>query len=187
MNERVSIIIDGSNFYHRVKELGFTGLSVFDYKKFGLFLAGKRTCVLYKYYVGAVREEAGNKKSKQLMANQQKLISHLKNQGWEIGFGHILKTDDYHEKGVDVLMATDMLVGAYENLFDAVILVSSDTDLIPAIKKARSKGKKVEYVGFSQRPSYGLIKHCDVRRLLTKEDIWQFFPQINTKEQKDLR
>ena len=182
MNEKISIIIDGSNFYHRVKELRFSGLSAFDYKKFGSFLAGKRNCVSYRYYVGAVREEAGNGKSRQLMANQQKLVSHLKSQGWEIGFGHILKTDDYHEKGVDVLMATDLLVGAYENIFDSAILVSSDTDLIPAIKKARSKGKKVEYVGFSHRPSYGLIKHCDIRRLLTKEDVQQFFPQVNVKK-----
>lgn len=40
-----------------------------------------------------------------------------------------------------------MLVAAYENLCDRIILVSSDTDLIPAIKKTQEKGKIVEYVG----------------------------------------
>jgi uncharacterized LabA/DUF88 family protein len=43
----------------------------------------------------------------------------------------------YHEKGVDVRIAVDMIVGAYENEFDTVILISSDTDLIPAVEKIR--------------------------------------------------
>jgi len=53
-------------------------------------------------------------------------------------------------------------------------LVSSDTDLIPALSKAREMKKKIEYIGFSHKPSYGLITHSDIRRLLTKEDIEQF-------------
>ena len=80
----------------------------------------------------------------------------------------------FYEKGVDVLMAVDMLVGAYENLYDILILVSSDTDLIPALEKVRFKGKKVEYIGFSHKPSYGLIANSDIRRLLTKEDLLPF-------------
>lgn len=53
-------------------------------------------------------------------------------------------------------------------------LVSSDTDLIPALTKVRSMKKKIEYIGFSHKPSYGLITHSDIRRLLTKDDIQQF-------------
>jgi len=79
------------------------------------------------------------------------------------------------EKGADVQIAVDLLIGAYENLYDTAILVSSDTDLIPALAKARSMKKKIEYIGFSHKPSYGLITHSDIRRLLTKEDIEQFF------------
>ena len=105
------------------------------------------------------------------MADQQKLISNLQKSGFKIGFGHMLKTDRYHEKGVDVLMAVDLLIGAYEDLFDTAILVTSDTDLIPAIDKVRERGKKIEYVGFSHKPSYALIAHSDIRRLLLKEDL----------------
>lgn len=174
MKERIFIIIDGSNFYHRLKEIGLVGLLNFDYKKLTQFLLGKRTLITNNYYIGAIREESGNLKSKKLMINQQKLISKLKNCGWQISFGHMLKTDGYHEKGVDVLMAVDLLVGAYENLYDTAILVSSDTDLIPALAKVCAMGKKVEYIGFSHKPSYGLITHSDIRRLLTKEDLEQF-------------
>ena len=68
-----------------------------------------------------------------------------------------------------------ILIGAYENLYDTAILVSSDTDLIPALAKAREMKKKIEYIGFSHKPSYGLITHSDIRRLLTKDDLQQFF------------
>ncbi|MFH1392152.1 MAG: NYN domain-containing protein [bacterium] len=108
------------------------------------------------------------------MANQQKLLSNLQKQGFKIELGHMLKTDKYHEKGVDVLIAVDMLIGAYEDLYDRLILVTSDTDLIPAIAKVRAKNKQVEYIGFSHKPSYGLITHSDIRRLLTKEGLEPF-------------
>lgn len=173
-NEQVFIIIDGSNFYHRLKELKLINLLSFDYEKFGKFLLGKRSIAVKKYYIGAIREERNNPKSKELMRNQRILTGKLKKYGWQVEFGHMLKTDGYHEKGVDVLMAVDLLTGAYENLYDTAILVSSDTDLIPALAKVRSMKKKIEYVGFSHRPSYGLITHSDIRRLLTQDDIGQF-------------
>ena len=77
------------------------------------------------------------------MKNQRKLLGKLQKQGWEIGFGHMLKTDKYHEKGVDVLMAVDLLVGAYENIYDTAILVSGDGDFVPAIQRVQKLNKKV--------------------------------------------
>jgi uncharacterized LabA/DUF88 family protein len=174
-NERVFIIIDGNNFYHRLKELKLTDLLSFDYEKFAQFLFGRRILASKNYYIGAIREERNNPKSKELMIGQQKLIGKLQKGNWVIKFGHMLKTDEYHEKGVDVQIAVDILIGAYENLYNTAILVSSDTDLIPALAKARSMKKKIEYIGFSHKPSYGLITHSDIRRLLTKDDLQQFF------------
>ncbi len=173
--ERVAIIIDGSNFYHRLKEANLKHLLTFRYDLFAADLVSGRAEVWKRYYIGAIREERGNPKSHELMVNQQKLTGSLTRFGWEVQFGHMLKTDGYHEKGVDVLMSVDMLVGAYENQYDTLVLVSSDTDLIPALQKIRSMSKRVEYIGFSSLPSYGLIKHSDVRRLLTQNDLEKFF------------
>jgi uncharacterized LabA/DUF88 family protein len=172
--ERVFILIDGNNFYHRLKELNFLNLLNFDYENFSQFLVGKRNLAVKKYYIGAIREERDNPKSKELMRWQRTLTGKLQKNGWQIEFGHMLKTDGYHEKGVDVQIAVDILIGAYEDLYDTTILVSSDIDLIPALIKARSMKKKIEYIGFSHKPSYGLITHSDIRRLLTKEDVEQF-------------
>lgn len=47
------------------------------------------------------------------------------------------------EKGVDVSIALDIVLGNYKTVF----LLSSDTDLIPAIKKAKEMGRRVIYVG----------------------------------------
>jgi len=80
----------------------------------------------------------------------------------------------FHEKGVDVNIAVDILVATYENLCDRIILVSSDTDLLPAIKKAKEKGKRVEYIGFSHMPSIAMVANCSESRLLKKEDIMPF-------------
>ena len=80
-----------------------------------------------------------------MQANQQKLFTHLKKHHIFYSLGYLLKSGDkYHEKGVDVNIAVDILVATYENLSDHIILVSSDTDLLPAIRKAREKGKTVQ-------------------------------------------
>lgn len=74
--------------------------------------------------------------------NQWKLIARLKNNKVRYQFGYLLKSDGkFHEKGVDFYIAGAILVIAYENLSDRIILISSDTDLIPAIAKAQEKGK----------------------------------------------
>jgi uncharacterized LabA/DUF88 family protein len=173
--ERVFLIIDGNNFYHRLKELKFRELLNFNYEKFAQFLVSKSDLVLRKYYIGAIRVEKDNPKSFSLWKNQRKLLGKLQNQGWQIGLGQMLKIDpEYHEKGVDVLIAVDLLIGAYENIYDTAILVTSDTDLLPAIEKVRKMKKRIEYIGFKHKPSYALMANSDVRKLLTKEDLLPF-------------
>jgi uncharacterized LabA/DUF88 family protein len=75
---------------------------------------------------------------------------------------------------VDVKIAVDLLTSAYEDSYDTAILLSSDTDLIPAIQKVRVLGKAVEYIGFAHRPSLGLQKHVNLSRLLISTEIEPF-------------
>ena len=174
MAKRVFIIIDGSNFYHKLKELSFTDLLKFNFSGFAKFLAGNKKIVSCRYYVGAVREIPQNPRTKKLLADQQRLLIQLKKQNFSYALGYLLKTDRYHEKGVDVNISVDILVGTYENLYDRFVIVSSDTDLLPAIIKAKEKGKEIEYVGFSHQPSFALIRYATETRLLHKEDLMPF-------------
>jgi len=172
--KKCAILIDGSNFYFKLKDLSLHHLISLDFKGFAKWLAGKDKIVHSRYYVGAVRTN-GTEKSLRLFRDQRKLLSHLKRQGFNYSLGYLLKSKNkIHEKGVDVNIAVDMLVATYENLCDRIILVSSDTDLLPSIKKAKEKGKMVEYIGFSHQPSIAMVANCSKSRLLTKEDLLPF-------------
>lgn len=48
------------------------------------------------------------------------------------------------EKGIDVMMALDIALGARDDLYDVAVVVSADTDLVPAIEEALAAGKRVE-------------------------------------------
>jgi len=80
----------------------------------------------------------------------------------------------YKEKGTDVKIAVDLVIGAADNYYDTAILVSSDTDLIPAIRYVKYRKKKLEYVGFAHAPSLGIQKHADFSILLLPRDIERF-------------
>lgn len=174
MSERCIILIDGSNFYFKLKDLKFHNLLNFNFSKFAKFLARSRKIVSANYYVGKVRQD-GSSQSDKMLASQQKLFATLKKHKFKYILGYLLKNDGvYHEKGVDVHIAVDMLTATYENTTNRIILVSSDTDLEPAIKKAKEKGKIVEYVGFSHKASVAMVSFCSESTLLKKEDIQQF-------------
>lgn len=172
------ILIDGSNFYFKLRDLKLHNLLHFNFLNFAKILSGKDEIINASYYVGAVRTD-GTKKTQKMLANQQRLFSHLKNNGFNYVLGYLLKTDgDWHEKGVDVNIAVDILVATYEKICDRIILVSSDTDLLPAVRKAKEKGKVVEYIGFSHMRSYAMINNCSKYKLLKKEDLTPFTQSI---------
>src|SRR3989338_5819244 len=134
---------------------------MFNFVSFFKVLLGRRKLIESVYYVGKVRTD-GTEKTQRLFNNQRKLFSHLKKYKIRYSLGYLMKTKGrFHEKGVDVNIAVD-------------ILVSSDTDLLPAIKKAKEKSKTVEYVGFYHQPSIALVANCSKSWLLTKEDLLPF-------------
>lgn len=175
--KKVAIYFDGSNFYYKLRELKLPNITYFNYGKFSKWLARDRDIISKRYYVGAVRAKEDNEKGQKLRKEQQRLFSHLESldQKFTIKRGYLMDNDGvYHEKGVDVKIAVDLLVGAYENIYDTAILISSDTDLIPVIQKIKHLGKDVEYVGFAHKPSLALQKYADISRLIIKEELDAF-------------
>ena len=174
MKRRILVIIDGSNLYFKLKDLKVLNLIDFNYA--GLFksLLDKNVNLKIKYYIGAIRTD-GTKKSLAMFKEQRRLLANLKKQRIIYSLGYLLKSDGkYHEKGVDVQMVVDMLKGAYKNEYDQAVLVSSDSDLIPAIEAVQEVNRDVVYVGFKHQPSYALLKTCKRSILLDKNDIKEF-------------
>lgn len=179
-NNRIAVFADGSNFYFKMRSLGLANLLDFNFRQFCNKLSRERKIVYCGYYVGVVRAKSNNKKGQILRLAQRKLFNFLisPKQGFEIKKGYLMKNDGvYHEKGVDVQLAVDILVGAYEDTYDTAIIISSDTDLIPAIEKVKQLGKEIEYIGFSHQPSFAMEKFATLSRLLIKEDLEEF---VNT-------
>ena len=173
----MAIYIDGSNFYHYLKdkEISLPKGQKFDFKKFVDFLVGDRDCVSKRYYTGIFRNVDNSSKSQELVRGQQKFLSEIEKDGFIIKRGRIMyDSGRTREKGTDVKIATDLIIGAIDNLYDTAILVSSDTDLIPAIRYIRFRKKKLEYVGFSHAPSFGIQKFANFSRLLLPSDIENF-------------
>lgn len=179
--KRCIVLIDGSNFYFKLKDLKLHRLLEFNFSGFVKQIARDYKVVESVYYVGKIRTD-GTKRTQQLFNDQRKLLAHLKKNHFRYSLGYLLKSDGkFHEKGVDVNIAVDILVATYEDQADHLILVSSDTDLLPAIKKGKEKGKTVEYIGFSHQPSIAMVANCSKSRLLTHEDLEPF---VNKKAKK---
>lgn len=175
--QRIAVFIDGSNLYFKLKAMEIKNISRFNYRGLIMWLARKRRIVSTVYYIGAVRAKNHDAKGKKLREAQVKLFNFLrsKNQKFLICTGYLMQNGNvYHEKGIDVHLAVDLLIGAYENTYDVAIVISSDTDLIPAIEKVQQLGKGVEYIGFSNQPSFAMQRHATLSRLLIKEDLEQF-------------
>jgi uncharacterized LabA/DUF88 family protein len=180
-SKRAIIFIDGSNFYYRIKSLSQKSYSKntlinFDFKRFFENLLKEKELVETRYYVGAVRRENNNPKSEELYANQQKLLASLQQKNIKIILGTIIRHPDktYHEKGVDVRIAVEMIRFARENKYDVAYLISSDTDLVPAVEEVRAFGKEVCYVGVFKGQSFGLSKASNNVILLRSEEIEKF-------------
>ena len=175
--ERVAVYIDGSNFYHYLKdkEISFPKGMKFDFKAFVGYLVGGRQCISKRYYTGIFQNIDRTPRSAELVRGQQKFLSKMQNDGFTIKRGRILYDKDRpREKGTDVKIAIDLVVGAIDDLYDTAIVISSDTDLIPALQYIRHRKKKVEYVGFSHAPSFGMQKNANFTRLLLPSDVERF-------------
>ncbi len=55
------------------------------------------------------------------------------------------------EKGIDVLVALGMVMGAMRDEYDVAVLFSGDSDLLPAIEAVMSLGKRCEVVAWRGR------------------------------------
>jgi len=147
--KRIFVQFDGSNFYNKVKRTSSNiHLTAYNYSALASSLSKEKPTKI-SYYVGEIKQYKSNQKSKRLYANQQSLFSNLRKQGIVIKLGYLLKSDGkYHEKGVDAQIAADMIYGALRDEYDICYLISSDTDLLPAIEIAIREGKQIIYVGF---------------------------------------
>ena len=159
-NQRVAIFIDGSNLYHNLKRYKIKTNFENMIKK----IETKREVVDIFYYTALLDKSIDEKRYN----SHKKFLNKIKQiHDFNIVLCNLrrmmLKDGkiDFAIKGDDVHLATDLIKGAYENLYDIAIIVSGDADFIPAIKLAQKNGKKVINAFFPKSSSYQLRNCCD--------------------------
>lgn len=79
------------------------------------------------------------------------------------------------EKGVDVGIAVDMVVDALKGSVQEVVIVSSDTDLLPAIAAVKAAGVSVTYIGFSNKTTKAIVAQADRSEIIRDQEIIEAF------------
>lgn len=67
------------------------------------------------------------------------------------------------EKGVDVKLASDMVLGAAINTYREAMIMTGDADLLYAVQLVRKLGAKVSMGAFASRFPYQMVYHVDGR------------------------
>ena len=144
--KRIMIFIDGSNFYHGLKNV--LGKVNINFQKLAETLCGERELIRMYYYNAPVEREGNEEKYR----SQQKFFSALDDVPYlTIKLGRLEKRGNiWVEKGVDVHLAVDMLSMAVKNLYDVAILISGDGDFASVIDAVKDLGKHVEVAYVSQ-------------------------------------
>ena len=165
MENRVAIFIDGSNLYHALRDncsrvdLNFTDFT-------SKLCAGRP---LFRTYYYNVLQDPNQRPEG--FREQQEFLDVLKKTPYlEVRLGDMKLSQGVPvEKGIDIMLATDLLHFAWNNLYEVAILVSGDGDFAYALQAAKNMGKHVEVAYFESNISKSMLDVADNRHLLNQE------------------
>ena len=165
MTNRIAIFIDGSNLYHALQstfrrhDLNFT--------EFASRLTGDRY-LFRTYYYNILQDPV---QWPEVYRDQQEFLDNLRKTPYlEVRLGSTKLSQGIPvEKGIDIMLATDLLHFAWTNLYDIAVLVSGDADFVYAIQAVKNMGKHVELAYFERNVSKELLNVADNRHLLNRK------------------
>ncbi len=163
--DRVAIFIDGSNLYHALR----ANFSRYDIKfaEFISKLCGSRH--LFRAYYYNVLQDPSQRPD--AYREQQEFLNNLRETPYlEARLGSTKLAQGIPvEKGIDVMLVTDLLHFAWNDLYDVAVLVSGDSDFAYALQAVKNLGKYVEVAYFESNVSRDLLDVADNKHLLNRE------------------
>ncbi len=174
--DRVCLFIDGSNFYHALREAGWP-VSI-DFQKLAGELTGPDRRLVHTYYYNTPLtrprpDDPDFDRKDRKVRSQQRFLNALRfipNLTFRPGRFQRLPNGTQVEKGVDVALAVDMLTLAFKDRYDVAILISSDADFRAAVETVKFEtGKVVELCQVEGARAYDLITAASVVRPITRE------------------
>lgn len=202
----IIIYIDGENFLHRVEDIlksakvikEKTEITKLSIRQLLLQILPEYTNPEIRYYGTKIRlsdidDKVVLKRAAEIAESQRRLKRDLTKQTIEFITAGSLRVREVHcrhcnkttlvfkEKGVDVRMAVDIIEDAKPNAHQ--IIVSSDSDLLPAINVARyTKKSRITYIHHAEQPNYAMIKASNESRVFTNNQIKQFYIAANKEK-----
>jgi uncharacterized LabA/DUF88 family protein len=138
--ERVIAYVDGFNLYFGLIEAGLDYCKWLDLNKLAnRLLKPNQELVELKYFTSRINNDPDKQK------RQNVYIEAVESIGAKIYYGNFQRKPseckrcgkiwtDYKEKMTDVNIATNMLIDAYQDMYDMAMLISGDSDLVPPIR-----------------------------------------------------
>jgi len=198
------VYIDGQNFLYKASEVLIKAGLIAD--KQDLHKLDIRAIITeiisaddieIKYYGAKVsvishRGEEIETKSRRFSDNSRRLRNTLNQQSIKYIESGKLKLRDsdeckncghkdlrFQEKGVDVGIAVDMIVDATSGEVDQAVLLSSDTDLIPAIKVVKALIPTIVYLGFVDKLTNAINSVVTRTETIRDSEIIDAFTSLN--------
>jgi uncharacterized LabA/DUF88 family protein len=167
--QRVIVYVDGFNFYYGLKkEQNWKKYYWLDIVKFfELFMRPDQELIAVKYFSARVDDiDKGLRQSAFFQANKENkkfqliLGKYLRKSLKCHSCGSIIHT--YEEKESDVRIATQVVYDVLKNKCDLSIIVSADSDMVPAIELSVVEGHKVVvyFPPFQSSNSLAAISNC---------------------------
>ena len=164
MEDRVALFIDGSNLYHGLR----ANYSRYDLKfaEFISKLCGSRR-LFRAYYYNVLQDQAQRPDA---YREQQEFLNNLRETPYlEARLGSTKLAQGIPvEKGIDVMLVTDLLQFAWNDLYDVAVLVSGDSDFAYALQAVKNMGKYVEVAYFETNVSRDLLDVADNKHLMDR-------------------
>ena len=169
---RVMIFIDGeylSKGFERIykhNEINFPGLYVL-LKNLAVEERRRPEVIRAYYYNAIVDPEEYFDKYKEQKEYYSKIEEHAV---YEVKLARLKKTKrGRKQKGVDVMLAVDMITKAFMNHYDIAILLAGDDDFLDLIKAVKDlTDKRVYGVFYPESVSKELLNNLDKKQPLTK-------------------
>jgi len=147
MSQRLAIFIDGGYLDYVLRDLGLFGK--LDYALFADALTGNDDLLrAYYYHCLPYQSAVPTPEESQRFGNMQKFLAavertprYLVRQGRLAARGYRKDgTPVFEQRQVDILMATDIVLLSAKRQVGEIVVVSGDSDFLPAVKIARDEG-----------------------------------------------
>ena len=153
MMHKVIVYVDGFNFYYGLRQPQWRKYYWLDIVKlFESFMHSEQELIAVKYFSAKPDNiEQSRRQNAFFQANLENpkfhliLGKYLKKEITCFKCGNVIHT--HEEKETDVRIATQILADVYQKNCDITIVVSADSDMIPAIELARQQHQTV-YIYF---------------------------------------